>query len=199
MDKMRWGSRKITITGQRCLFFIDDLHMSCHNQLQNEQASPPPSIPELISFASHHCCLYGFPDNTVCYTNNVQYIASCLPGSQYTVLTQLLDTFHPVPLFPPSDNTLHTIFSVSLVSWFKRHPNAAIEEPETLAKALSVASVATYRSVCDRLLPSPTHPEWFTSLRHLMDVFQGLLLMPLDRKIGTPSTQFSVRNRRVTR
>lgn len=199
MDRLRWGSRKVGVTGQACLFFLDDLHLSCHGNLQDLDSDLPlSSVPELVSFVSHHCCLFGFPANTVCYTNNVRYIASCCPGDQYTHLSQLLGSFHPIPFFPPSDQTLHHIFSSSLVTWFKRFPEAAIGEPELLAKALSVASVATYRSVCSRLCPSPTHPQWFISLRHLMDVFKGLLLMPLDSKLGTSLTQFGLLNRRTT-
>lgn len=202
VDKMRWGSRKIGITGQKCLFFLDDLHLSnCNSYLSDkdrDQNSHPPtvSIPELVSFSSHHCCLYNFPDDSLCYTHNVQYITSSLPGHQYTHLTQLLGSFHPVPFFPLTDDALHTIFSTSLKLWFKKFPNAAIGEAETLTKALSVASVVTFRSVCARLCPSPSHPEWFISLKHLMDVFKGIMLIPLDSKPTTRlSTMFGAMNR----
>ena len=199
MDRVRWGSRKVRLTGQSCLFFLDDLHLSCHGSLQDPDSHlPSSSVPELVSFVSNHCCLFGFPANTLCYTNNVQYIASCVPGDHYTHLSQLLGSFHPVPLFPPSDQTLHSIFSSSLMTWFKRFPEAAIGEPEPLAEALSVASVATYRSVCSRLHPSPTHTQWFISLQHLLDVFRGLLLMPLDSKLGASLVQFGLLNRRTT-
>lgn len=202
IDKLRWGSRKIGVRGQSYLFFLDDLHLSCHGTLHSDHgpnSSPPlTSVPELVSFVSRHCCLFGYPDNTCCHANNVRYIGSCGPGDHYTCLSQLLGSFHPVPLFPPSDHTLLTIFSTSLLGWFKRSPSAAISEPEMLAKALGVASVATYRSVCSRLCPSFTHPQWFISLRHLMDVFRGLLLLPLDSKLRTSPTHFGLLNRRTT-
>ena len=199
-DKMRWGSRKIGMTGQKCLFFIDDLHLSsCNYHLcgdRNPDSPPAPaSIPELISFCSHHSCLFDFPEDTLCYTHNVQYMVSTLPGQQYTHLTQLLGSFHPVPLFPLSDSALHTIFSTSLQLWFKKFPNTPLGDPEPLAKALSVASVATFRSVCARLRPSPTHPEWLISLKHLTDVFRGLLLVPLDTRHITRSPPVLGRSR----
>ena len=199
MDKMRWGSRKIGMVGQPCLFFLDDLHLSCHRdplEGQDPSSAPhPPSVTEMASFAMRHRCLFGYPNDTLCHISNVQYIASCLPGHQYTLLTQLLGSFHPVPFFPPSDKTLHTIFTSSVLRWFKRFPNAALGEPETLAKALSAASVVTFHSVCARLQPSATHPQWFISLQHLMNVFKGLLLMPLDSKLRVHS-QFGVLSRR---
>ena len=195
MDKMRWGSRKIGIPGQNCLFFLDDLHMSYHENEQSSQAAP--SITQLVSFASRHNCLFTFPDESVCYISNIQYLASSLPGHHYTHFTHLLGSFHPVPLFPLSDQALHTIFSTSVQMWFKKFPNAAIGEPETLARGLSVASVTTFRSVCARLRPTPAHPEWFLSLQHLIDVFKGLMLMPLDAKTAN-SPHFGLLNRRAT-
>ena len=199
VDKMRWGSRRIGIPGQNCLFFLDDLHLSYHDNLQNERDTQTrPSVTQLVSFASCQNCLFAFPDESVCYMSNIQYLASSLPGHQYTHLTHLLGSFHPVPLFPLSDQALHTIFSTSVQMWFKKFPNAATGEPETLAKALSVASVATFRSVCGQLHPSSAHPEWFLSLQHLLDVFKGLLLMPLDAKTTTASPQFNLLNRRTT-
>ena len=194
MDKMKWGSRKIGIPGQNCLFFLDDLHLSYR---ENPQDSHTP-VTQLVSFASRHSCLFTFPDESVCYMSNIQYLASSLPGHQYTHLAHLLGSFHPVPLFPLSDQALHTIFSTTVQMWFKKFPNAAIGDPETLAKGLSCASVATFRSVCARLHPSPAHPEWFFSLQHLIDVFKGLILMPLDAKTTATSPHFGLLNRRAT-
>lgn len=193
-EQMRWGARKIEIRGQRSLFFLDDLHLGCQRQ-PCILASPPTCLVELVSFASRHSCLFDYPENTLCYMDNVQYIVSCLPGSQYRLLPQLLGSFHPVPLHPPSDKTLHTIFSSRLQVWFKKYQNAAIGEPEVLAKALSVASVVTFRSVSGHLQPSTTHPHWHFSLQHLMNVYEGLVLMPLDSNIKTQ--QFGLLNRRA--
>ena len=194
MDKMRWGSRKIGIPGQNCLFFIDDLHLSYRDDPHNDNS---PSITQLVSLVSHHGCLFTYPEDSLCYMNNVQFLSTSLPGHLYSHLTHLLGSFHPLPLFSLSDQGLHTIFSTSVQLWFKRFPSAAIGEPETLSKALSVAAVATFRSVCGRLCPSPSHPHWLISLHHLMDVFKGLLLMPLDTKTNT-IPQFNLLNRRVT-
>jgi hypothetical protein len=191
---MRWGSRKIGIPGQNCLFFLDDLHLSYRENPQDFQTP----VTQLVSFASRHSCLFTFPDESVCYMSNVQYLASSFPGHQYTHLTHLLGSFHPVPLFPLSDQALHTIFSTTVQMWFKKFPNAAIGDPETLAKGLSCASVATFRSVCARLCQSPAHPEWFFSLQHLIDVFKGLILMPLDAKTTATSPHFGLLNRRAT-
>ena len=193
-DQMRWGARKIGMRGQTCLFFLDDLHLGCHRQ-PCTSTSPPTSIVELVSFASRHSCLFGYPDTTLCYMDNVQYIVSCLPGNQFTLLPQLLGSFHPVPLLPPSDKTLHTIFSSRLLVWFKKYPNAAVGQPDILAKALSVASLVTFRSVSGHLQPSTTHPHWYLSLQHLMNVYEGLVLMPLDSNIKTQ--QFGLLNRRA--
>ena len=99
MDKMRWGSRKVGIPGQNCLFFLDDLHLSYRDNLRDSQ----PSITQLVSFASRHSCLPTFPEDSLCHMNNIQYLASSLPGHQLTHLAQILGSFHPVPLFPPSD------------------------------------------------------------------------------------------------
>lgn len=195
-EKMRWGSRKVGIIGQRCLFFLDDLHLGCRSGHCDLNSPSPASIVEMVSFVSRHCCLFGYPDDTLCFADNVQYIASCLPGHQYTDLPQLLRSFHPVPFFPPSDKSLHSIFSTSVLLWFKKFPKAAIEEPEVLANALSVASITTFRSVCTHLQPSITHPQWFISLQHLMNVYKGLVLMPLDSSKIKASTQFSLLNRR---
>lgn len=195
-DQMKWGSRKIGIRGQTSLFFLDDLHLGCHRQ--STPTSPPhTSVVEVVSFVSRHSCLFDYPDNTLCYMDDIVYIASCLPGNQYQLLPQLLGSFHPVPLFPLSDKALHTIFSLRVQVWFKKFPNAAIGEPEVLAKALSVASVVTFRSVCARLKPSTTHPHWLLSLQHLMNVYEGLLLMPLDSNIKTQS-QFNRRGVRAS-
>lgn len=193
-DQMRWGTRKIGMRGQTSLFFLDDLHLGCHRQ-PCTLTSPPTSIVELVSFVSRHSCLFGYPDATLCYMDNIQYIVSCLPGSQITLLPQLLGSFHPVPLLPPSDKTLHTIFSSRVQVWFKKYPNAAIGESDVLAKALSVASVVTFRSVSGHLQPSTTHPHWCLSLQHLMNVYEGLVLMPLDSNIKTQ--QFGLLTRRA--
>ena len=198
---MKWGSRKLGIGGtERCLFFLDDLHLCCNSgpldpPTQPGLTSPPPSVVEMVLFASRHCCLLDYPQDTLCYTDNVHYIASCLPGDQYTRLPQLLGSFHPVPLFPQSDGALHKIFSASVQSWFKRFPNATIGDPEVLARALSAASVATFRSVCTRLQPSPTQPHCLVSMQHLMHVYNGLMLMPLDSKFKIHS-QFNLLSRR---
>ena len=194
---MRWGTRKIGVPAQNCLFFIDDLHLSYRDDAQSSLSSQP-SISQLILLASRHSSLLTFPDDSVCYMNNVQYLASSLSGHHYTHLAHLLGSFHPLPLFPASDDGLLTIFSTSVLLWFKRFPTAAIVEPENLAKALSVASVVAFRSVCSRLCPSSDHPERLISLQHLMDVFKGLLLMPLDAKANATTPQFNLLNRRAT-
>lgn len=196
VDKLRWGSRKVGNITQNCLFFIDDLHFSFHDSPDNDLRKSS-SLSQLVLLASRHRSLSAFPDDTTIRTNNIQYLVSSLAGHQYTKLNHLLGYYHPVPLFPLSDQALATIFSTSVELWFKKFPSAAIGDTENLARALSVASVAVHRSVCSRLCPSASHPEWFISLRHFIDVFQGLLLMPLDSKT-TLTGHFAFTNRRVT-
>ena len=52
-------------------------------------------------------------------------------------------------------------------------------------QAVSAASVAAFRSISDHLRPSLSTPHYQLTLQHLMSVYDGLLLMPLDGKQQT--------------
>lgn len=135
-EEQRWGTRKHS--SERCLFFLDDLHLSCHSgpleQPPSSNPNPPPSVIETVLFVATHQCLHDFPRDCQYRTDNVQYITSCRPGQQYKAMPHLLGTFHPVPFFPPSDDSLHQIFSTNLELWFKQYPQAAIAEPDLLSQ-----------------------------------------------------------------
>ena len=49
-------------------------------------------------------------------------------------------------------------------------------------QAVSAASVAVFRSTSDHLRPSLSTPHYQLTLQHLMSVYDGLLLVPLDGK-----------------
>ena len=135
-EEQRWGTRKHS--SERCLFFLDDLHLSCHGgplELPlSSDCNPPPSVIETVLFVATHQCLHDFPRDCQYRTDNVQYIASCRPGQHYKAMPHLLGTFHPVPFFPPSDESLHQIFSTNLELWLQQYPQAAIAEPDALCQ-----------------------------------------------------------------
>ena len=128
------GATKLA-SSMRSTFFLDDIHLALNTARVIDSGggggegelcigdSPP--VLELARFALQHNHLIDVSRNYSHSLNNVHYIASCTPREYWKLPHQLSSSFNPVPFLPPSDNTLHCIFSSSVLQWLQQFPDSA--------------------------------------------------------------------------
>ncbi len=142
------GKRSSTVTvSQKCVFFLDDLHLAqgydSDGALLTSVSSSP--VVEAVRFAASQG---SFPDFSRNYQHNlhsIRYIASCTPSGFSQVLSRLGRTFNPVPFLSPSDESLQQIFSRSVLMWLQQFPESATGNTELLAEVTITVCLNQYK------------------------------------------------------
>ncbi len=142
------GATKIA-SAMRSTFFLDDIHLASNvarmidSEGEGEEGesfvgSCAPVL-ELTRFAVQHNHLIDVSRSYNHSLNNVRYIASCTPWEYWKLPHQLSTSFNPVPFLPPSDHTLHRVFSSSVLQWLQQFPDSAFGgDPLPLAEVRQI-------------------------------------------------------------
>ena len=124
------GATKLA-SSMRSTFFLDDIHLASNvarmidNGREGEACIECCPVLELARFAVQHNHLIDVSRSYSHSLNNVHYIASCTPWEYWKLPHQLSSNFNPVPFLPPSDHTLHHVFSSSVLQWLQQFPDSA--------------------------------------------------------------------------
>jgi hypothetical protein len=130
------GATKIA-SSMRSTFFLDDIHLASNVHVAKKIDSGGEGeegesyfgccapVLELTRFAVQHNHLIDVSRSYSHSLNNVRYIASCTPWEYWKLPHQLSTSFNPVPFLPPSDHTLHRVFSSSVLQWLRQFPDSA--------------------------------------------------------------------------
>ena len=141
------GATKLA-SSMRSTFFLDDIHLASNaarmidsGRGEGGESSTGGSAPvlELARFAVQHNHLIDVSRSYSHSLNNVHYIASCTPREYWKLPHQLSRSFNPVPFLPPSDHTLHRVFSSSVLQWLQQFPDSAFGgDPLPLAEVSQI-------------------------------------------------------------
>ena len=143
----RRGTTKL-VSSMRSTFFLDDIHLASRSSVaramgstsgggEREDCIECSPVLELARFAIQHSHLIDVSRNYSHSLNNVRYIVSCTPWEYWKLPHQLSSNFNPVPFLPPSDQTLHRVFSSSVLQWLEQFPDSAFGgDPLPLAEVI---------------------------------------------------------------
>ena len=119
------GATKLA-SSMRSTFFLDDIHLASNasqtvdSDREGEMCIECSSVLELARFAVQHHHLIDVSRSYSHSLNNVHYIGSCTPWEYWKLPHQLSCSFNLVPFLPPSDHTLHRVFSSSVLQWLQQ-------------------------------------------------------------------------------
>lgn len=155
------GKKSSTLAiSQKCVFYLDDLHLARGYDSGDGLLSAKSSSPliEAVRYAASQGSLPDYSRNYQHDLHNIRYIASCTPSGFSRVSSRLARTFHPVPFLPPSAECLQQIFSRNVLIWLQQFPESATGETELLAEvpmlctdALTPCCLSVYVLCCGNL------------------------------------------------
>lgn len=170
LDKRRKGVYGPPM-GQQSIIFIDDLNMP---EVEFYGAQPPI---ELIRQLIDNGGWYDLKDKTWRTIIDTSLVSAMGPpgGGRNFVTPRLLRHFNLFCFSEFDDNTLKRIFC-PIVQWhFTTY--AFSSDVRNLADALVEATLETYKSAMENLLPTPQKSHYTFNLRDFSRVIQGVLLM----------------------
>ncbi len=149
------GKKSSTVAiSQKCVFFLDDLHLARGNDEALCLAKSARPVVEVLRYAASQGSLPDYSRNYQHDLHNVRYIASCTPIGFSRLSSRLGGTFHPILFLPPSDECLQQIFSRSVLVWLQQFPETATGETELLAEVRTVSFLhaRAVRIMCTSIL-----------------------------------------------
>lgn len=169
LDKRRKGVFG-PVLGQQCVIFIDDLNMP---EVETYGAQPPI---ELLRQLIDSGGWYDLKEKSWRQIVDTTLIAAMGPagGGRNNVTPRLLRHFNLLSFSEFDDQTLRRIFSTVINCHFSQFSFS----PDVVGLGMEVvdATLLTYRSVMENLLPTPQKSHYTFNLRDFSRVIQGVLL-----------------------
>jgi dynein heavy chain len=167
MEKRRKGVYG-PLPGKWSVVFVDDLNMPAK---ETYGAQPPI---EILRQFMDHAGWYDLEDmSQFRKMQDVQFVAAQGPptGGRSAVTPRYLHHFNLIEIAPFEDVTLSQIFT-TIMDWFvQKIPMGA----RGASAPIVSATIEVFRTVSDRLLPTPAKSHYTFNLRDLSKVIQGVL------------------------
>ena len=177
LDKRRKGVYG-PVLGQQCIIFVDDLNMP---EVEIYGAQPPI---ELLRQLVDSGGWYDLKEKTWRQIVDTTLVAAMGPagGGRNTITPRLLRHFNLLSFPEFDDQTLRRIFS-TIVNWhFSQFPFNT--DVVLMGNDVVEATLATYRSVMENLLPTPQKSHYTFNLRDFSRLIQGVLLCRPSAEFG---------------
>lgn len=168
--------------GKYLIFFIDDLNMPA----PDSYGSQPPMelLRQWMDFKGWYDRKQIGAFKQIIDVNFAG--AMCPPGGGRNPVTQrLLRHFNFLSFNELDEQSLTTVFSTILNSWFTQVPeDSPIHRLAEKVEPLVNASIAVYTTVQSQLLPTPAKSHYTFNIRDLSKVFQGIYMFDIHHLTG---------------
>ena len=179
MDKRRKGVFGPP-SGKKYVIFVDDLNMP-----QREKYFAQPPIELIRQWMDYGGWYERKPPCAFRKIIDTQFVGAMGPpgGGRNPITNRLLRHFNFLSFVEMSDKSLMRIFDTILSSFFVRGFG---DEVQQLAQPIVAATIETYNTIREELLPTPSKSHYTFNLRDLAKVVQGVLRAE-NKVVGKPN------------
>jgi dynein heavy chain len=175
LDKRRKGVFGPPL-GKKFIMFIDDMNMPA---LEVFGAQPPVEL--LRQWMDHRGWYDRKSVGAFRKLVDIMFVGAMGPpgGGRNPITPRFSRHFNHISFTELEDSSKFTIFSTIVASWLGSFKNA-----ETLIPQLVHSTTAIYNTITTELLPTPAKSHYTFNLRDLSKVFQGMLMVPVNKIKG---------------
>lgn len=159
--------------GKVAVFFIDDLNMPA---LEKYGAQPP--IELLRQWMDHHGWYDRKSIGAFKTLTDITFVCAMGPpgGGRNPITKRLTRHFNVLAFAEMSDDSKRNILKPILGAFLQTFENGAL-----LTSSIVDSTIAVYNKIAEELLPTPAKVHYTFNLRDLSKVFQGMLMVDLQR------------------